>query len=575
VVGPHRAVTRLPLMSYSAHTLQVPRRPRRLPEPREVLAGRARASIEVLFALVHEVNPTDLHLDPEEEALRYAEKSALQSLLIARHGDALSVEEVSEDLVSLRHRHGMADACHAVVSTLDDAARRWVRGRLVEAGLDEPEAIEPVETSSIPAVRPPLARGRAALDEWDYDGARACFEEALRTRPSEEAAFALLDLLVNHLGLDRAALEHPLPARVSSTRVRKLRALAAARLGERDQVRRLLTELPRSDTGEVLVALARQALRTGDLDEAEAHLRALRQVDPANGVLLRIGEELDSMTRGAASEDFVRVVQTIFDLKQEGNLADANALLSWLSGSSHVAAKVKKLASVKGDIGSSDALSYLRGILEIVKAAGYKGLVIVIDEAETILRTRSDVRAKSLNGIRQIVDASQDYLGLLWIFTGTPEFFDTRRGVAGLPPLHDRIRFLQEGGYSSLRQAQLELRPFDKETLRDVAFRLRELYPAQDRERIDAMVHAEFIGLLVDKVTEGFKGDVGVVPRQFLRVLVHHLDAVDEDEEYEPMYRAGFVPEQMSPEEESAMSGKPAEDHEGDEEELIPVEDAW
>jgi hypothetical protein len=78
-------------------------------------------------------------------------------------------------------------------------------------------------------------------------------------------------------------------------------------------------------------------------------------------------------------------------------------------------------------------------VLEIVKAAGYKGLVIVIDEAETILRMRKDSRHKSLNGIRQIADAAGSYPGLLWVFTGTPDFFDSRHGVAGLAPLHDRI----------------------------------------------------------------------------------------------------------------------------------------
>jgi len=299
-------------------------------------------------------------------------------------------------------------------------------------------------------------------------------------------------------------------------------------------------------------------------------------------VRARIAEDLESMTRGAVPGDFVRVVQTIFDLKQRGELPGAGALLSWLSGSTHVAQGAKKLAGVKGDIGSRDALGYLRGILEISKAAGYRGLVIVVDEAETILRMRSDTRAKSLNGIRQIVDASQDYPGLLWVFTGTPEFFDTRKGVAGLQPLHDRIRFMQSGGFASLRQAQLELRPFDKASLRDVAFRLRELYPAADRGRMDGEISATFIDKLVDEVTAGFKGDVGVVPRQFLRTLLHHMDLVDEDPEYDPMAAAGFEPAGLTPEEEAAQRGGGGIGKAGagagtgdDDDELVPVEDAW
>ena len=127
--------------------------------------------------------------------------------------------------------------------------------------------------------------------------------------------------------------------------------------------------------------------------------------------------------------------------------------------SENVSASEKKAAGIKGDIASKDAMAYLRGILEVVKAAGYKGLVIIIDEAETILRMRGDVRGKSLNGIRQIMDAADRYGGLLGLHRHA-EFFDTRRGVAGLQPLHDRIRFQTEGGLVSLRQPQLQLTPF-------------------------------------------------------------------------------------------------------------------
>ena len=108
----------------------------------------------------------------------------------------------------------------------------------------------------------------------------------------------------------------------------------------------------------------------------------------------RLDEDLASLTGGQAPQDFVRVIQTIFELKQRGDVSEAGALISWLCGSGNVAAAAKKAAGIKGDIGSRDALDYLRGVLEIVKAAGYKGLLIVIDEAETILRMRSRLAAQ-------------------------------------------------------------------------------------------------------------------------------------------------------------------------------------
>ena len=291
-------------------------------------------------------------------------------------------------------------------------------------------------------------------------------------------------------------------------------------------------------------------------------------------VRARLDEDLAAMTGGRAPLDFVRVVQTIFDLKQKGEVAEAGALLSWICGSGNVAAATKKVAGIKGDIESRDALAYLRGVLEIIKAAGYAGLVIVIDEAETILRMRKDSRHKSLNGIRQIADASSSYPGLLWLFTGTPEFFDTRQGVAGLAPLHDRIRFMVQGRFASMRQAQLELKPFDAERLLAVALRLRELYPSSDRTRLDSRISTQFIERLVAEVTKGFKGDVGVVPRQFLREFLTQMDLVDEHIDYDPMSEYGFTPTDLSPEEESAISGiNFAADV--DENELIPAEAVW
>lgn len=283
-------------------------------------------------------------------------------------------------------------------------------------------------------------------------------------------------------------------------------------------------------------------------------------------VQTRIEDELASLTEGQAPEDMARVLRTIFSLKQAGKIGEASALISWLSGSENVAASAKKAAGVKGDIGSREALDYLHGILEIVKAAGYKGLVIVIDEAETILRMRSDIRGKSLNGIRQICDAADRYQGLLWLFTGTPEFFDTKRGVAGLAPLHDRIKFEKKGKFVNSRQPQLALTSFDAPRLRDVALKLREIYPTPHPDRIKNKVTTDFIERLVNKVTAGFKGDVGIVPRQFLREFINVLDLTSDNEDYDPMAEEGFNPQNLTEDENRVRAGQPSFDPEPEDE---------
>jgi hypothetical protein len=319
---------------------------------------------------------------------------------------------------------------------------------------------------------------------------------------------------------------------------------------------------PTGALGDVIdrwIAKVEEGLIAGGADE-NAH-------DFDDQVRRRIGEEIASMTGGKAPEDLARVLRVVFGLKQKGEVAEAGALISWLSGSGNVAASAKKAAGIKGDIAGADAMKYLQGVLEMVKAAGYAGLVIVIDEAETILRMRRDSRGKSLNGIRQICDEASRFQGLLWVFTGTPDFFDTKRGVAGLQPLHDRVRFIShEGGRSSLRQPQLDLRPFDKERLLEVALKLREIYPARDRGRLEARVSGDYLSMLVDKVTEGFAGDVGVVPRQFLRRLVDVFDLVSEHDDFDPAAEAGFTLKAATEDERRLAGGKPPFDAEPEDE---------
>jgi hypothetical protein len=331
---------------------------------------------------------------------------------------------------------------------------------------------------------------------------------------------------------------------------------------------------PRGALGDILdrwIGRVEDALIAGGADDAAPDFDAK--------VRERLEQDLAQLSGGQASADLVRVVQTIFDLKQEGNVADAGSLISWLCGSDNVGAAARRAAGIRGEIGSRDALDYLRGILAIVRKAGYEGLLVVIDEAETILRMRSDSRGKSLNGIRQIADAAGSNPHLVWLFTGTPEFFDTRHGVGGLTPLHDRIKFFSQGQgrFVSLRQPQLALSPFDAGRLRGVALRLRELYPARDRDHLTQRVSDAFIDRLVAEVTRGFRGDVGVVPRQFLREFVNQMDLVDEHAEYDPMTEYAFSPGNLRAEEQAARGeapppGPPADEPEAGE---MAVEDVW
>lgn len=241
----------------------------------------------------------------------------------------------------------------------------------------------------------------------------------------------------------------------------------------------------------------------------------------------------------------------------------AGALLDWMSGEDKVAATMKRTAGVTGHLESADVFAFLQGLLQIIRASdGQKGLVVVIDEVETILRLRRPERVKSLEVLRQIVDACDrhEFPGLYFLFTGTPDFFDSAQGVPALPPLHDRIKVeFSDGLEDNLRQPQIRLRAMDKERLTSVARKVRDVYPSE--KKLSKLVNDEVIDTMTDAMTAGFGGRISVIPRLFLRRFVDLLDRTDQHEGFQPMeflQTQGLAPVQaaeMTDDEREAFDG--------------------
>jgi hypothetical protein len=225
----------------------------------------------------------------------------------------------------------------------------------------------------------------------------------------------------------------------------------------------------------------------------------------------------------------------------EGDLGVADGLLAWLGGQRSVSAAVKRRAGIKGELDHVGALAFLQGLLVMLRDAGHAGLVLVLDEVETLQRMRGDVRERSLNALRQLMDEvdAGRFPGLYLVFTGTPAFFDGPQGMQRLPPLAQRLHvdFATEARFDNPRAAQLRLSGFDLSKLEEVGRRVREAYAAHasDPDRIRTVVDDSYIVALAGAVTGELGGKVGVAPRLFLKKLVADiLDRVDQFSEFDP-----------------------------------------
>lgn len=225
----------------------------------------------------------------------------------------------------------------------------------------------------------------------------------------------------------------------------------------------------------------------------------------------------------------------------DGDSQIADGLISWLAGQPNVAAGVKRAAGIKGDLDHFTASNFLVGLLTILRDSGFAGLLLVLDEVETLQRMRADTREKGLNALRQWIDEidAGRFPGLYLVITGTPAFFDGPQGVQRLAPLAQRLHvdFGTDRQFDNPRAVQIRLNPFNQAALVEVGRRVRDIYATGQAKESRLRQHVDdvYVESLASAVAGGLGGKVGVAPRLFLKKLVGDvLDRVDLHENFDP-----------------------------------------
>ena len=305
--------------------------------------------------------------------------------------------------------------------------------------------------------------------------------------------------------------------------------------------RRLVERIATADSGEGALrgiidgwfyALEQDVLADGGVDalDADALLARTEALMEAR---------LASVTKVAPA--FSATIRAYRRALQAEDHALADGLIAWLSGQPNVAAGIRRAAGVKGDIDHFGAANFLAGLLLILRDSGFPGLLLVLDEVETLQRMRADTREKGLNALRQWIDEidAGRFPGLYLLITGTPAFFDGPQGAQRLAPLAQRLHtdFMTEARFDNPRAVQIRLPGFNLDLLSEVGRKVRDIFVdgCREPERIRQQVDDAYIATLAQAVTGNLGGRVGVAPRLFLKKLVGDvLDRVEQYPDFDP-----------------------------------------
>ena len=287
----------------------------------------------------------------------------------------------------------------------------------------------------------------------------------------------------------------------------------------------------------------------------------------AKHTLALLETRLSTVSRVAPA--FALALRAYREAQVKGDNALCDGLIAWLGGQPNIAAEIKRAASLKGDVDHFAALGFTQGLLTVLRDSGRPGLVLVLDEVETLQRVRSDVREKALNALRQLIDEvdAGRFPGLYLLITGTPAFFDGAQGIQRLPPLAQRLHvdFSVDARFDNPRAPQLRLRAFDQALLQEIGLRVRSIYTqnATTADRIDRLANDAVLSRLADTLCGQLGGKVGVAPRLYLKKLVAEvLDRIDQFPDFDPArdYQFTLQKQEMTTTEQAAAGYSSVDD---------------
>jgi len=173
-----------------------------------------------------------------------------------------------------------------------------------------------------------------------------------------------------------------------------------------------------------------------------------------------------------------------------------------------------------------DGWNFLRSFTSLMDTLQVPGLIIIMDELESTMNRRRDVRDRTFNQLREIIDKmSSGFLqSTYFLWLGTDMWFENKhRGIASYHALYDRMKNIS--GDSSGKTMILNLEPLGRDDLKQLIKQIKTLYSSCYSFAADATFEEETISTLMKQYT-GIDGKLRPSIREVAKLTVELLDSL-------------------------------------------------
>lgn len=296
------------------------------------------------------------------------------------------------------------------------------------------------------------------------------------------------------------------------------------------QARNLYKELARN--------LATRAHPDGNamIPLVEKFITEQRRVADAEGkdVERVIKDKLNSLSELVDGYDFAQVIATYWKAYNEGNEDLKNNVIRYLRGEYTSRADARRDLGVRAIVEDNNVYDHIKLLARFVTQAGYKGLLVNLDEVVNLYklpsqRARSSNYEQVLRILNDCLQGSAESLGFL--LGGTPEFLmDQRKGLYSYEALHSRLAentFAQIANVVDYHSPILMLQNLSPEEIYVLLCNIRNVFAGGNKDKY--ILPDEALKAFLEHCSKNIGDAYFRTPRNTIKAFVDLLSIVEQN----------------------------------------------
>ena len=296
------------------------------------------------------------------------------------------------------------------------------------------------------------------------------------------------------------------------------------------QARNLYKELARN--------LATRAHPEGNamIPLVEKFITEQRRIADAEGkdVELVIKDKLNSLSELVDGYDFAQVIATYWKAYNEGNEDLKNNVIRYLRGEYTSRADARRDLGVRAIVEDNNVYDHIKLLARFVTQAGYKGLLVNLDEVVNLYklpsqRARSSNYEQVLRILNDCLQGSAESLGFL--LGGTPEFLmDQRKGLYSYEALHSRLAentFAQIANVVDYHSPILMLQNLSPEEIYVLLCNIRNVFAGGNKDKY--ILPDEALKAFLEHCSKNIGDAYFRTPRNTIKAFVDLLSIVEQN----------------------------------------------